>query len=829
MFRALWPSAIRLHLSPDVLMLFHKRRAGARVSPFRFRDSPARAGKLATAGLVAALTLVPVLIFLGGLESYHAGVASKRANAVSDAFEQARYSVTTEESLERKYRLEPGRSVREAHAQAATSLLFWLNSARRLEGNEGVAAVDDVLTQHKAYLSAVARMFSAIDADDPARAHAIDEAEADPSFSAMERQVTEGANRHRLEALRQLDILAKTQKLVLIATPIIFAIGLVLAAFFASVLRRSRAETANAGIAATRRSAQRFRSLVRHAAEVILICDTSGVITYQVPTARSAWAFSREHLPGERLLLWIHADDHAAFHEIWQQVIGAPGASQTVELRSRDRQHNWGTGEFTVTNLMHEPDVGGIVVNVRDVTERKTFEQQLTTQAFYDSLTSLPNRALLLDRIEQAMARASRRGGTVGLVFFDVDNFKRVNDSLGHQVGDELLIGVAKRLAGCVRPSDTVARLGGDEFVVLLDQMTSESVAEVSLIAQRILKEFEVPFSLGGREYTVSGSVGVALADTATKLTDSNSLLRDADVAMYRAKSLGNGRYAIFDADMHTDIVSRLELETDLRLALERQEFRVHYQPIVQLQSEACIELEALVRWQHPTRGLIAPLDFVPIAEETGLIIPLGLWVLEEACRHAAAWQTLVPSKPPLQVSVNLSPRQFEHPDLLADVKDTLERCGLPAQSLRLEITEGVIMRNTESSIRTLQRLKELGVRLAIDDFGTGYSSLSYLKMLPLDVLKIDRSFVRGIGQDSEDDAIVKAIISMAKSLGLAVTAEGVETGEQAKLLKEWSCEKGQGFLFSRPLEASNVAVLLSKPASAALRSLLSEKNEPEG
>jgi diguanylate cyclase (GGDEF)-like protein/PAS domain S-box-containing protein len=631
----------------------------------------------------------------------------------------------------------------------------------------------------------------------------------------MERQVTEGANRHRLEALRQLDILAKTQKLVLIATPIIFAIGLVLAAFFASVLRRSRAETANAGIAATRRSAQRFRSLVRHAAEVILICDTSGVITYQVPTARSAWAFSREHLPGERLLLWIHPDDHAAFHEIWQQVIGAPGASQTVELRSRDRQHNWGTGEFTVTNLMREPDVGGIVVNVRDVSERKTFEQQLTTQAFYDSLTSLPNRALLLDRIEQAIARASRRGGTVGLVFFDVDNFKRVNDSLGHQVGDELLIGVAERLAACVRPSDTVARLGGDEFVVLLDQMTSESVAEVSLIAQRILKEFEVPFSLGGREYTVSGSVGVALADTATKLTDSNSLLRDADVAMYRAKSLGNGRYAIFDADMHTDIVSRLELETDLRLALERQEFRVHYQPIVQLESEACIELEALVRWQHPTRGLIAPLDFVPIAEETGLIIPLGLWVLEEACRHAAAWQTLVPSKPPLQVSVNLSPRQFEHPDLLADVKDTLERCGLPAQSLRLEITEGVIMRNTESSIRTLQRLKELGVRLAIDDFGTGYSSLSYLKMLPLDVLKIDRSFVRGIGQDSEDDAIVKAIISMAKSLGLAVTAEGVETDEQAKLLKKWSCEKGQGFLFSRPLEASNVAVLLSKPASS--------------
>jgi diguanylate cyclase (GGDEF)-like protein/PAS domain S-box-containing protein len=786
---------VYLHLTSDVHMFFQKRRAGARVSPLRYRDSPARAGKVATTGLVAALTLVPILIFLGAMESYHAGIASERANAISDAFEQARYSVSTEESLERKYRLEPGRSVREAHAHAATSLVFWLSSARRLEGGEeGGAAIDEVLAEHVAYLSAVARMFAAIDAGDPAGANAIDEAEADPSFSAIDRQVSEEADRHRLEALRHLDRLAKTQKLVLIATPIILAIGLVLAAFFANVLRRARADTVSAGIAATRRSAQRFRSLVRHAAGVILICDTSGVVTYQVPTASSAWAFSQEHLPGERLLLWIHPDDHAVFYEIWQQVTGAPGVTQTVELRSRDREHNWGTGEFTVTNLMHEPDVGGIVVNVRDVSERKRFEQQLTTQAFYDSLTSLPNRALLLDRIEQAMARASRRGGTVGLVFFDVDNFKRVNDSLGHQVGDELLIGVAKRLTACVRPADTVARLGGDEFVVLLDQMTSESLAEAGLVAQRILREFEVPFSLNGKDYTVSGSVGIALADTATKLTDGNSLLRDADVAMYRAKSSGKGRYAMFDADMHSDIVSRLELETDLRSALERKELRVHYQPIVQLESEACIEVEALVRWQHPTRGLIAPLDFVPIAEETGLIVPLGLWVLEEACRHAAAWQTLYPAKPPLQVSVNLSPRQFEHPDLLTDVQAALDRCNLPAESLRLEITEGVIMRDTQSSIRTLQRLKDLGIRLAIDDFGTGYSSLSYLKMLPLDVLKIDRSFVRGIGKNSEDDAIVKAIISMAKSLGLAVTTEGVETNERAQLLKDWSCEKARDF-----------------------------------
>jgi len=774
-------------------------------------------GRLATAGLVAALALMPALVFWGALENYHAGIASKQANEASDAFQQARYSVGAEESLERKYRLEPGPQIREMHARAAADLVSWLRKARSLDRGENVIAIDDVLSKHAAYLSAIARMFSAVDANETARATAIDGAEVDPSFDAIEHAVSASATRQRLEAIRQLNKLAETQQVVLIATPLIFAIGLVLAAFFVNVLRRLRSETVSAAVSATRRSEQRFKSLVRHAADVILICDTSGSIIYRAPTAETAWSFSREHSPDEMLSRWIHPDDQAALHEMWQQVGAVPGASNTLELRSRDSQDGWRNGEFTLTNLSQEFEVGGIVVNVHDVTERKLFEQQLMTQAFYDSLTSLPNRALLLDRIEQALVRVGRRNGTVGLVFFDIDNFKRVNDSLGHQMGDALLVAVAKRLATCVRPSDTVARLGGDEFVILLEQLTSEPVAEVTLVAQRITKEFCKPFLLDGKDYVVSGSLGIALADTATKATDSASLLRNADVAMYRAKSDGKGRYAIFDADMHTDIVSRFELEVDLRGALERQELRVHYQPIVQLESEACIEVEALVRWQHPTRGLIAPLEFIPIAEETGLIIPLGLWVLEEACRHAAAWQLLYPSKPPLQVSVNLSPRQFEHADLLTDVQRALEQAGLPPTSLRLEVTEGVIMRDTESSIRTLQKLKKLGIRLAIDDFGTGYSSLSYLKMLPLDVLKIDRSFVRGIGQNAEDDAIVQAIISLAKSLGLAVTAEGIETTQQAELLRKWFCEKGQGFLFARPLEATKISALLGAPKDVRL------------
>ncbi|WP_053064230.1 putative bifunctional diguanylate cyclase/phosphodiesterase [Caballeronia mineralivorans] len=782
------------------------------------RRVPSSSGRiLATTGLAMALSLVPALVFWGALENYHAGVASKKANEASDAYQQARYNVGAEESLERKYRLEPGQEIRDKHAQAAADLVSWLTKARSLEQAENIVAIDDVLVKHTAYLLAVDRMFAAVDTNDTARVNAIDVGETDPLFDAIEHEVSGSAARHRLEAIRQLNRLADTQQLVLIATPLIFAMGLALAAFFANVLRRLRAETVLAGIAATRRSEQRFKSLVRHAADLILICDTSGTIIYRAPTAETAWAFSREHSPDEMLSRWIHPDDQAALHEIWQQVAAGPGVSNTLELRSRDSQDGWRNGEFTLTNLSQELEVGGIVVNVHDVTERKLFEQQLITQAFYDSLTSLPNRALLLDRIEQALVRVRRRNGTVGLVFFDIDNFKRVNDGLGHQTGDVLLVAAAKRLAACVRPSDTVARLGGDEFVILLEQLTSDPVAEVTQIAQRIIKEFRKPFLLDGKDYVVSGSLGIALADTATKATDGASLLRNADVAMYRAKSDGKSRYAIFDANMHTDIVSRVELEADLRRALERQELRVHYQPILHLESETCIEVEALVRWQHPTRGLIAPLEFIPIAEETGLIIPLGLWVLEEACRHAAAWQLLYPSMPPLQVSVNLSPRQFEHADLLTDVQRALEQAGLSPASLRLEVTEGVIMRDTESSIRTLQKLKNLGIRLAIDDFGTGYSSLSYLKMLPLDVLKIDRSFVRGIGQNAEDDAIVQAIISLAKSLGLAVTAEGIETTQQAELLRQWSCEKGQGFLFARPLEAMQISALLDAPQNALL------------
>jgi predicted signal transduction protein with EAL and GGDEF domain len=388
-------------------------------------------------------------------------------------------------------------------------------------------------------------------------------------------------------------------------------------------------------------------------------------------------------------------------------------------------------------------------------------------------------------------------------------------------VGDRLLIAAAKRLEGCVRPSDTVARLGGDEFVILLEHLGSEATSEGTLVADNILAQFSQPFELDNKQYIVSASVGLAFARAGGGRGDAETLLRDADVAMYRAKNGGKGRYVVFEEDMHTEAVKKLEIETDLRYAIEHRELRVYFQPIMQLQAAGFSEMEALVRWQHPTRGLLPPSEFIAIAEESGLIIPLGRYVLEEACQQVARWQQEFPTEPPLQISVNLSPRQFDDPNLVADVAAALSSAQIGAAALKLEVTEGLIMRDTAKSIETLRKLKEFGVTIAIDDFGTGYSSLSYLRKLPLDVLKIDRSFVQGIGTSAEDDAIVRAVISMAQSLGLSVTAEGIETDEQARLLREWSCQAGQGYLFSRPLPAEEFTTLFRARSSRSSRSHL--------
>ncbi len=667
---------------------------------------------------------------------------------------------------------------------------------------------DDVLARHVLYLGAIDRMFDAVDAGDTAAATAIDQSEVDPAFDYVEEQVLVVAEQSRARALQHLDAFSTLQTRVVFATPIVFALGLGLVMFFGLMLvsyQKQVRRAAEREAAASIRSERRFRSLIQSAADVVLICQPTGAVTYQSPAAEAAWGYEGDALIGQSLIEMIHPEEQVAALDLLEQVRETPGGTREIELRLRDRAGAWRYVELILTNLLHEPAIEGVVATTHGIDERKAFERQLTQQAFYDSLTGLPNRALFRDRLDRALVRTGRRRGAVAVLFLDLDNFKLVNDSLGHQVGDQLLVEVARRLQTCVRSADTVARLGGDEFVLLLESLSSE--ADAGPVADGIAAMLATPFRLDGREIVVTASIGIAVGDAGAELAD--SLLRNADAAMYRAKARGKGCHAVFEPSMQTDTLARLELEAELRQALERNELRVHYQPIVPLQSGRITDVEALVRWQHPTRGLVPPIDFIPLAEETGLIVPLGLWVLEQACLQTAAWHREFPTAPPLVVSVNLSPRQFQMPDLVEEVSRVLAITGLPAACLKLEITEGVIMRDVEATIATLWRLRTLGIQLAIDDFGTGYSSLAYLRRLPLDVLKIDRSFIMGIGENAEDKAIVQAILSLAKSLGLSVTAEGIETAEQATMLSGWQCDRGQGYYFARPLDAEKTTVLL--------------------
>ncbi|MBV9848852.1 MAG: EAL domain-containing protein, partial [Armatimonadetes bacterium] len=440
----------------------------------------------------------------------------------------------------------------------------------------------------------------------------------------------------------------------------------------------------------------------------------------------------------------------------------------------------------------------------------------ITEDKIADPLTRLPNRVLFMDRLGRALERGKRdRDWRVAVLFLDLDRFKVINDSLGHLVGDELLISVARRLEACLRSGDTVARvtgqatvarLGGDEFTILLEDIQNE--ANAVGVAERILRELAVPFVLNGTEVFTSASIGITLGPAGYGQPD--ELLRDADAAMYSAKAGGKARYEVFDAAMRARTLARLQLETDLRRALERQEFCLHYQPIVALEPSRLMGFEALLRWQHPQRGLLLPSEFIPLAEETGLILPLGWWVLRESCRQMSAWKAAFPVDPPLDISVNFSSKQFLQVDLAREVERILSETGLDPHSLKLEITESAIMDDPKAAAVLLAHLRDLGVQVCIDDFGTGYCSLNYLHQFPIDTLKIDRSFVRQMEEAEENRQIVQSIVVLAHNLALDVIAEGVETEAQRHRLASLNCEYGQGFLFSKPVDSAAAAAFLA-------------------
>ena len=579
------------------------------------------------------------------------------------------------------------------------------------------------------------------------------------------------------------------------------------AAIIRDITERKRSEEA------LRQLSRQNEMVLNSAGEGIFGLDLQGKTTFINPAAARMTGWDIDELSGQRLHDFLH---HS-------KPDGTPYPSEecpiyavfkTGATLSRDNEVFWrkdGTHfpvEYVSTPIVEGDKILGAVVTFKDITERKALEKKLQYQAFHDPLTDLPNRALFMDRLGHALARAGQQASEVAVLFTDLDNFKVINDSLGHKAGDQLLVAVAERLKACLRPVDTVARLGGDEFTLLLEGVTG--VSDAARVAERIAQELRAPFALEAQEVFATTSTGIAVSSSAQgQPTD---LLRHADLAMYRAKSKGKACYEVFEPSMSINALERLELETELRRALGREEFRVYYQPEIQLESGDIVGMEALVRWEHPEHGLLLPQEFLPIAEESNLIMPIGQWVLREACKQLRTWQEQYPNIAPLVMSVNLSTREFFQPSLIAEI---LRETGVDPRTLQLEITEGAVAYdNAQNANNTLWNLKTLGVQLAIDDFGMGYSSLSYLKRFPVDLLKIDRSFVRELGKDLKDTKIVAAIIHLARALDLKVIAEGVETAEQAEQLRKMECDMVQGSYFSKPIPSGAVSDLLQQQRS---------------
>jgi diguanylate cyclase (GGDEF)-like protein len=500
----------------------------------------------------------------------------------------------------------------------------------------------------------------------------------------------------------------------------------------------------------------------------------------------------------------LDREEEERLRGLLEDVHAAPSVAVPCDLRLRRKDGSVCQLETVFTDLLDDPNVAGVVVTARDVTERRALEEQLAHQAFHDSLTGLANRALFRDRVEHALELTRRRDRVIAVLFIDLDDFKTINDSLGHAAGDDLLVAVARRLQACLRPEDTCARLGGDEFGIMVENISEPEAAVV--VATRILGALAEPLALLGSTVEVKASVGIALGSSALSTSE---LLRNADLAMYRAKSEGESRYALFEPQMHTQVLDRLALKAELQRSVAAGEFELHYQPIVELKSGTIAGVEALVRWRHPTRGLVFPDHFIPLAEETGLILPLGRLVLGLACRQARRWQELGHSG--LGISVNLSGKQLASRHLASEVAAALDETRLDPSTLTLEITESVLMMDSHGVIARLEELKGLGVKIAVDDFGTGYSSLNYLRQFPVDALKIAKPFIDGLGTSSEQERLAAAILRISATLRLDAVAEGIEEQPQYDLLRKLKCEYGQGYLFSRPVPAVDLELLLRR------------------
>ncbi len=563
--------------------------------------------------------------------------------------------------------------------------------------------------------------------------------------------------------------------------------------------------TARAAIAADsarQKTEARFGWLVRNSSDFIMAVDAGGSIDYISPSVERLLHVPAATLLGAPLAEICHPEDAHVLEDIVGEALRQPGCRASGEWRIRQANGTWLPVETVASSGTGDYDTTGVVLNTRDLRERKALEQKLTFQAFHDPLTRLANRSLFRERVEHAIDR--RHAPDLAVLFIDLDNFKTINDSLGHAAGDHVLVETAHRIRSTLRTEDTAARLGGDEFAVLLED---SEVTGAARVAERIRAALGTPFWVTGQEVYISASIGIAVGQPGDT---TGELLRNADVAMYTAKGKGKSRFEIFEPAMHDAVVARLGLEAELRRALERQEFVVQYQPIVRLETGAIIGAEALVRWNHPTRGMIPPMEFIPLAEETGLVVPLGGWVLRQACSQLAEWQKLRGGGEPFVMNVNLSSRQLVRDAIADEVAAAVDESGIRASWLVLEVTETVLMADPAAAATALGHIRDLGVRVALDDFGSGYSSLSHLRRFPIDIVKIDKSFVDDVAQEGVESAIARGIIELGRAMHLETVAEGIEMAEQAEMLRTLGCDLGQGYLFARPLDASALSERLS-------------------
>jgi diguanylate cyclase (GGDEF)-like protein/PAS domain S-box-containing protein len=887
--------------------------------------------RFATLGLPGILLILPLFALHSALSSYRAGTAAKRASEQSNAFQDARYAIGAEESLERKYRLEPSTNVRQLHREAAASLETALNRARALGAVEDGELINEVLIKHQAYLSAIDRMFAAVDAGDSALATEIDGAQVDPVFADIEARVDRAGAGHRILEVRNLQQLAAIQSDLLVATPIVLMLGVGLAVILWRLLRAYRRESVEAlrrEAAAIGRSEKRFRALVQNSSDVVLICSSSGVITYQSLTAESAWGYAAAALLGRPISTLIHPDDQAAWRDLSAKLSAAPAATMTTELRLCNADGAWRQSELILTNSLDEPAIAGLVATARDitdlkrseesfrllleknplpmwvcaheslrflavneaavehygygkdafltmtildlgptedrqkvaefvaaggespyqvsgafrhlkadgaeievviyareitfdgraasviaaidVTEQRQAERRLTHYARHDALTNLNNRVAFSEHVESLLKSASAANESFAILCIDIDRFKAINDGFGHPVGDEMLCEVARRLLSAAEGA-FVARFGGDEFAIVSPIGTGSAAA--AQIADHLHSAVAESFEIQGQSLSLGLSIGIAMypADGLDEIT----LLKNADAALYRAKNNGRGDTYFFQPEMDLQLRERHAMQRDLAVAVARNELMLYYQP-QGLMNRQIVGFEALARWRDRERGMVGPDVFIPLAEDSGLILQIGEWVLREACREAASWPI------PLMVSVNISPVQFHSGDLVGLVHTILVETGLAPHRLQLEITEGLMIKDRSSTLAVLRRIKALGVSIAMDDFGSGYSSLAYLQAFPFDKIKIDQNFVANLDRNPQSAAIIRAVIGLGRGLQIPILAEGVETEGQLAFLVRESCDEVQGYLFGRPRPIADYAEIVGRPsAEQSIRSRL--------